>query len=199
MPLIVVLFPQWGLLSALALSLWLCLRSSFCQHLRACQRCFFFSRARAMIKYFLRAASTLENTTVEQWAFRKLSASSNPSSSNFKRCFYYCYFIRVRVVVPQLCDHFTARPQRVYLKFTWSCIPRGVVVGNLQYCMTSLTCTQHKNPSHMCSTRMPQPSTQAFSSRSLDSTWCETEWGPHSATSRNLAPSWVSEKRMPRY
>ena len=46
--------------------------------------------------------------------------------------------------------------------------------------------------------KWPQSSTQAFSSRSLDSTWWEMS---HSVTSwsRNFSPSRVSEQRMPGY
>ena len=51
-----------------------------------------------------------------------------------------------------------------------------------------------------------QPSTQAFSSHSLDSSWCRMSWRHrmrlpvcHSVTSWNFAPSRVSEKRTPGY
>ena len=56
-----------------------------------------FLRARAVINFVLRAASTLENTTSEQRTLHNFSA-------NFTR-----RFIRVRLV-PSLCDHFTYRP-----------------------------------------------------------------------------------------
>ena len=48
----------------------------------------FFVRARAVIKFVLRAVSTLENITGEQRALRKYSVSSNPFSFNFIGCFY---------------------------------------------------------------------------------------------------------------
>ena len=47
--------------------------ASICGHASSA---FFFLRARAVIKYVLRAASTLKNSCGEQRAFRKLSGQN---------------------------------------------------------------------------------------------------------------------------
>ena len=63
--------------------------NGLCEHLRALEHCVFFLRARAVIKFVLRAASTLETTTGEQRKQRTL----HKFSANFTR-----RLIRVRLV-----------------------------------------------------------------------------------------------------
>ena len=59
--------------------------NGLCEHLQACEQCSL--RAWLVIKFFLRAASTVENTDGEQGALLKFSASRNLSFIKTKRCF----------------------------------------------------------------------------------------------------------------
>ena len=50
--------------------------NGLCEHLRACEHCDYFCEHEQLLIFFLRAASTLENTDGEQRAPRVLRATS---------------------------------------------------------------------------------------------------------------------------
>ena len=110
------------------------------------------------------------------------------SNMNYQRCFppwFACYVTKTRVCT---------------LGWTLLWVTWWALFVCAMKCKGAAILTLQTNSLQQCFIR---PSTQAFSFRSLDSTWCEMSWRHrtrcHSGTSRNFAPSRVSEKRTPGY